>query len=70
MSQTTRFDHPEHGSYDSPAAVAADEKLSTEDKKTLLQEWKQSLEHVLVNDPHASDAKTTRDEIDRAEMTL
>ncbi|MER0238533.1 hypothetical protein [Fulvimarina sp. MAC8] len=70
MSETIRFEHPDHGTYGSPAAVAADANLSVAEKKTILHEWKQSLEQVLKDDPHAEGAKDTRAQIDAAEGTF
>lgn len=70
MSETIRFEHPDHGTYSNPAAVAADANLTVSEKKTILEEWKQSLNQVLKDDPHAEGVKDTHAQIEAAEGTF
>lgn len=59
-----KFDHPRHGSYQSPEAVLADDRLSHSEKMDVLQEWQSSLTHILRNEPDAPEVKRTHRSLD------
>lgn len=59
-----RFDHPKHGNYESPEAVANDSRLSEGEKRMILEEWRSSLAHILNNDPDAPEVRKTSESLD------
>ncbi|MCB8839642.1 hypothetical protein [Aurantimonas sp. VKM B-3413] len=61
-----RFDHPKHGTFDSPEAVLKSDKLSDSEKSDILSEWKSSLTHILHNEPNAPAVKETHASLDDA----
>ncbi|MBO0906019.1 hypothetical protein [Jiella sonneratiae] len=64
------FDHPKHGSYRSPEDVLGDDRLSATQKQTVLDEWRSSLQHVLHDEPEASNVRSTSDSLDAAAERL
>ncbi|NDW05191.1 hypothetical protein [Jiella pacifica] len=65
-----RFSHPTHGNYDNPEAVLNDDRLTDNEKRTVLDEWRSSLKHVLLNEPDAPQVKTTSKSLDDAAAKL
>lgn len=61
-----RFDHAQHGNYDSPDDVLKDDRLSATEKQTILEEWRSSLQHILNNDPDAPQVEATSRSLDEA----
>lgn len=57
-----KFDHPRHGSYAYPAAVVDDERLSEEEKREVLNDWKASISRELGNAPDTRRAHESLDE--------
>jgi hypothetical protein len=57
-----RFDHPEHGSFDSAAAVSGDHRLTRDDKHAILAEWRRRVEADARADPDAARMGETLDE--------
>ncbi|MCE7028520.1 hypothetical protein [Jiella avicenniae] len=65
-----RFTHPTHGDYDNPEAVLNDDRLTDNEKRTVLDEWRSSLKHILRNDPDAPQAENTNQSLDDAAAKL
>lgn len=64
------FEHPQHGTFASPEDVVASDQFSNTEKRTILDEWRDSLRHILLDDPDAPQVKETSERLDRAHATL
>ena len=62
----SHFDHPDHGNFTSPEDVLNSQKLSDSEKRTVLQEWRDSLQHILRDDSDAPEVKARSEGLDRA----
>lgn len=65
-----RFNHPKHGNYDNPEAVLNDDRLTDDEKQTILDEWRSSLKHILLNEPDAPQVENTNKSLDEAAAKL
>ncbi|MCQ0990207.1 hypothetical protein [Jiella marina] len=65
-----KFDHPKHGTYESPEHVLNDDRLSETEKQMILDEWRSSLKHILANEPDAPEVRSTHRSLDEAAERL
>ena len=64
------FEHPQHGTIETPENVLASDKFSDTEKQTIIEEWRSSLQHILLDDPDAPEVKETSERLERAARTL
>ncbi|MBP0614136.1 hypothetical protein [Jiella mangrovi] len=64
------FDHPQHGTYRNPEDVLKDSRLSDGEKRTIIDEWRSSLKHILVNEPDAPEVEAVNKALDEAAAKL
>ena len=56
-----RFDHPEHGVFDTVEAVSNDARLRDDEKRDILAEWKRRVAADATGDPEAARLGETLD---------